>query len=134
MLWFLPVCLAASQLKASDDAAVDFVRQIKPVIADRCVECHNSETLLGNVNLQSRALAMQERKEGPVIVPRVPEKSLFYLTLTLPPRDNKAMPATAHRLPKSDVETVRRWIKEGARWPEGKDGEIIPRKPKLKAG
>ena len=77
---------------------------------------------------------MQKRKEGPIIVPKVPEKSLLYTTLTLPPRDNKAMPATAHRLPKSDVETIRRWIKEGARWPEGKDGEIIPRKPKLKDG
>ncbi len=126
-------CLAASPVKAAEEA-IDFARQIKPIIADRCVECHNSESLTGNLNLQSRHLAMQKRKEGPVIVPGKPEKSLLYLTLTLPVKDRKAMPATAHRLPKSDIETVRLWIKQGAPWPEGKEGEIAPRKFKTKAG
>ncbi len=75
---------------------------------------------------------MQKRKEGPVIVPKAPEKSPLYLVLTLPPANDKAMPATAHRLPKTDVENFRRWIKEGAHWPEGRDGAIIPRKAKTK--
>ena len=125
-------CTAVVRLNAADDSPVDFVRQIKPVLAERCVECHNSENLLGNLNLQSRALAMQKRKEGSVIVPKMPEKSPLYLVLTLPPANDKAMPATAHRLPKTDVENFRRWLDEGAHWPEGKEGAVTPRKAKAK--
>ena len=36
----------------------------------------------------------------------------------------KAMPATAHRIPKTDIQIIRRWIEEGAKWPDGKDGAI----------
>ncbi len=124
----LPVlALAACRLAIAADPPVDFERQIKPVITDRCVECHNSANLMGGLNLQNREHAMQKRKQGAVIVPKEPAKSLLYITLTLPAKDNKAMPATAHRLPHDEIETVRRWILEGAAWPEGKAGEIKPR-------
>ncbi|RBP38193.1 cytochrome c [Roseimicrobium gellanilyticum] len=106
---------------------VDFARQIKPIFADRCIMCHNSQTLLGELNLQNRELAMKKRKNGPVIVPNDPEKSPLYLTLTLPPSERKAMPATAHRLPKDEIKFIRRWIEEGAKWPSGKDGAIEAR-------
>lgn len=106
---------------------VDFVRQIKVILETRCVECHNSETLLGDLNLETRAKAFRKRKAGPVIRPGDPEKSLLYLTLKLPPKDPKAMPATGHRIPPDEVSTVRQWIAEGAQWPEGEEGTLTPR-------
>lgn len=123
------LALAASPLIAADEPPVDFVKQIKPILADRCVECHNSETIFGELNLQNRELAFRKRKAGPVIVPKEPEKSMLYLALTLPPKDKKAMPATGHRIPKDEVSVIRQWIAEGAHWPEGKDGAVaVPRK------
>ncbi len=122
--------LTLSTLHAAGDTPVDFVKQIKPILADRCVECHNSETLLGELNLQTRALAFGKRKAGPVIVPKNAEKSMLYLVLSLPPKDEKAMPATGHRIPKDEVGTIRQWIEEGAIWPEGKDGAITPKHKK----
>lgn len=116
----LSVCL----LNAADDPPVDFVRQIKPIFAERCIECHNSETLNGELNLQNRELASKKRKNGPVIAPKEPEKSMLYIVLTLPPSEQKAMPATAHRIPKTDIQIIRRWIEEGAKWPDGKEGAI----------
>ncbi len=121
---------AASPLIAAETSPVDFVKQIKPILADRCVECHNSETMLGDLNLQNRGLAFRQRKAGPVIVPNEPEKSMFYLALTLPPKDKKAMPATGHRIPKDEVNVIRQWIKEGAEWPEGAEGAITVKRPK----
>jgi hypothetical protein len=120
----------SATLPAADEPAVNFVKQIKPILADRCVECHNSETLLGELNLQNRELAFQKRKTGPAIVPGSPEKSMLYLALTLPPKDKKAMPATGHRIPKDEVSTIRQWIAEGAKWPEGKDGAIAVQRRK----
>lgn len=129
----LVACLAATTgLHAAGDSPVDFVKQIKPILADRCVECHNSETLLGELNLQTRALAFEKRKPGPVIVPKNAEKSMLYLVLTLPAKDLKAMPATGHRIPKDEVNLIRQWINEGASWPEGEDGAITPKHKKSK--
>ena len=129
----LVACLAATTgLHAAGDSPVDFVKQIKPILADRCVECHNSETLLGELNLQTRALAFKKRKTGPVIVPKNAEKSMLYLVLTLPAKDKKAMPATGHRIPKDEVNLIRQWITEGANWPEGKEGAMTPEHKKSK--
>lgn len=108
----------------ADEPKVDFARQIKPILADRCVACHNAEMIMGELNLQSRELVMRQRKTGPAITPGKPDASPFYVVLTLPPEAQKAMPATAHRLPKSDIALVRQWILEGANWPEGKEGFV----------
>lgn len=109
---------------------MDFVKQIKPILAARCVECHNSDTICGDLNLQNRELAFRKRKPGTVIVPGAPEKSMLYLTLTLSPKDKKAMPATGHRIPKDEVSITRQWIKEGAKWPDGEEGAIPVRRKK----
>jgi mono/diheme cytochrome c family protein len=122
--------LAPAALHAAEDPPVDFAKQIKPILADRCVECHNSETIFGELNLQNREHAFTKRKAGPAIVPGSPEKSMLYLALTLPPKDKKAMPATGHRIPKDEVNTIRQWIAEGAKWPEGKEGAITVKHPK----
>lgn len=107
---------------------MDFVRQIKPILADRCVECHHAESMLGDLNLQSRKLAMRKRTGGPVLVPGSAERSLLLLTLTLPAKDKKAMPATGHRIPMDEVSLIRRWIQEGVKWPEGEEGFIPAKK------
>ena len=127
----LAACLLLTpDLHAADEPPVDFVKQIKPILADRCVECHNSETIFGELNLQSRELAFRKRKLAPAIVPGEPEKSMLYLALTLPPKDKKAMPATGHRIPKDEVSIIRQWIKEGAKWPEGKEGVVSVQRKK----
>ena len=127
----LAACLLLTPaLHAADEPPVDFVKQIKPILADRCVECHNSGTIFGELNLQSRELAFRKRKLAPAIVPGEPEKSMLYLALTLPPKDKKAMPATGHRIPKDEVSIIRQWIKEGAKWPEGKEGVVSVQRKK----
>ena len=129
----LAACLSITTIYAAEDPPVDFVKQIKPILADRCIECHNSETLLGELNLQNREHAFHKRKAGPAIVPGSPEKSMLYLALTLPPKDKKAMPATGHRIPKDEISMIRQWIAEGAKWPEGKEGALTVQhaKPKV---
>ncbi len=109
------------------EPAVDFEKQVKPILAYRCINCHHSDALFGNLNLENRKLAYAKRPQGPVIVPGSPEKSPLYVVLTLPPKKTKkAMPPTGHRIDKEQVELIRQWIKQGALWPEGKAGVIKP--------
>lgn len=106
---------------------VDFASQIKPILGAQCVNCHHSQALFGNLNLENRRRAFARRPQGPAIVPGEPDKSPLYVVLTLPPKQTpKAMPPTGHRIAKEQVELIRQWIKEGARWPNGQAGVIRP--------
>jgi hypothetical protein len=107
-------------------ATVDFGTQVKPLLQAQCVSCHHSGALFGNLNLENRELAFRNTANGVPIVPREPEKSLLYKVLTLPESEGKAMPPTGHRIPQKDVELLRRWIQEGANWPDGPEGFIKP--------
>ncbi len=128
---FLLVLLAAFALglscqKKPEVRPVDFVTQIKPLLQSRCVNCHHSGAMFGDLSFENRALAMQPRKKGPIIVPGQPGTSQLYIALTLPDPDKKAMPPTGHRIPNPEVELVKRWIEEGAKWPDGPEGAIKP--------
>lgn len=79
---------------------------------------------MGNLNLETRAKAFATRPGGPVIVPGDVETSRFYQVLLLPMEDQKAMPPESHRLPVAELAIIKRWISEGADWPEDATGNV----------
>ena len=105
---------------------MEFATQIKPLITSRCINCHHSGALFGELNLENRAMAFKKRVNGPVILPGKPDSSAFYLVLKMPPKNPKAMPPNGHRIPDKDVNLIYDWIKQGAAWPKGADGVITP--------
>ncbi len=111
---------------APEEAKVEFATQIKPLITSRCINCHHSGALFGELNLENRAMAYKKRVNGPVILPGKPDSSAFYLVLKMPPKNPKAMPPNGHRIPDKDVNLIYDWIKQGAAWPKGADGVITP--------
>jgi mono/diheme cytochrome c family protein len=113
--------------KRPEAKKVDFVTQIKPILEARCINCHNSGALFGELNLENRELAYKNRAKGPVIIPGEAGKSPFFTVLTLPEGDRKAMPPTGHRIAPSETELIRQWISQGAVWPDGADGAIKPK-------
>lgn len=111
---------------AADTKPVDFAKQIGPLLESRCVNCHHSGALFGELNLENHAHATKPRAAGPVLVSGKPDESRLYLVLTLPEGDRKAMPPTGHRISVEEVALLKRWISEGAKWPEGADGVVKP--------
>jgi mono/diheme cytochrome c family protein len=110
----------------ADSSAVDFVRHVKPVLISRCINCHHTGTLLGELSLESRAMAFKKRVNGPVILPGKPDSSMLYIVLKLPAKNPKAMPAAGHRVTDKEIEIIYDWIKQGAEWPEGDAGVLKP--------
>ena len=97
-------------------AKVDFVREVKPILELRCVRCHDSTTASKHLRLDRKDRAMR------VIVPKTPEESRLYLAAR-----SGFMPPANHPLSAEELETLRKWIAEGARWP--KNIELVGRNP-----
>ncbi len=110
-------------------AEVSFITDIKPLLTDKCLPCHNTGTLLGELNLESRLLAFQKGSKGTFIVPGKPDDSRIYHVLVKPRADDDAMPPEGHAMSPIDIGKIRDWIKQGADWPEGEEGTLVPPNP-----
>lgn len=108
---------------------VSFSRDIKPLLGANCVLCHNGETLLGGLNLETREKAFQQSGRGAIITPGDAGSSLLY-TMTAQRHGSSGdaapeiMPADGILLSESERDLLKRWIDEGADWPGDAEGTI----------
>ncbi len=102
---------------AAAPGRVDFVREVRPLLARHCYDCHGPEEAKGGLRLDQAAAARRGGESGlPAVVPGHPERSELLARLrTTDPED--VMPRKAAPLPAADQELLRRWIAEGAEWP-----------------
>lgn len=103
---------------ATRSDGVDFFRDIKPILEARCYDCHQGSKVKGGLRLDSLAAALQGgNADGPAIVPHKSAASpLMQRIVSTDPEE--IMPAKGDPLSKADVEKIRRWIDDGAAWPE----------------
>src|SRR5262245_12671264 len=98
--------------------AVDFVREIKPILGAACVRCHAGGFAQGNLRLDTREGLLRGGATGAAIVPGDGRRSALYQRLILED-PKKRMPWLSEPLTPAQAETVRLWIDAGAPWPEG---------------
>ncbi len=96
---------------------VDFVRDIQPILTARCVSCHGSDEQEGSLRLDSRSIVLQGGVSGPALLPGEPEQSLL-LRRVLGLDDQERMPLDDEPLAEREIALLRRWIAEGAAWPD----------------
>jgi formylglycine-generating enzyme required for sulfatase activity len=101
-------------------AAVDFVKDVQPVLENNCVSCHREGNVKGGVRLDTRKQALTSGDNGPALVPGKPDKSPIYTTMVLPDDDELLMPPKKKGgpLPKEVAAMIKAWIEEGAPWPD----------------
>lgn len=107
-------------------APVDFVSEVKPILQERCVMCHNRATLPKRTSFESGVLAMRGDASGPVILPGDPAGSRLMAAVNSPDFHETAMPPVSLRVSDEEKEIMERWIEEGADWPSGAEGELVP--------
>ena len=109
---------------------VSFEEEVKPLLTSTCLPCHHSQTLLGNLNLESRKTAFGGSDGRAFIVPGEPDSSLIYLVTENPHGKRPAfekMPAMKDIFLKPEErDLLRRWIEQGAEWPTGESGWLKP--------
>lgn len=97
--------------------AVDFERDIRPLLHARCVECHGPTKQKAGLRLDQKAAALKGGASGAVIVPGHSSTSELIRRVT----SNDAaemMPPTGARLTPREVALLKAWIDAGAVWPE----------------
>ena len=102
--------------------SVDFDRDIRPIFKASCLKCHGAEGKpKGQLRLDLKATAFRGGAGGKAIVPGKSAESPLYKLLVDADEDAR-MPQKAPRLSEAQIGLVRRWIDEGARWPEETHG------------
>lgn len=101
------------------DPPVSFDRDVRPILSNNCFECHGPDTNKRKAKLR---LDLEEelfslRGEAYVITPGEPLKSELFLRITDEDPEFR-MPPTEfrHSLESEEIETIRRWIAEGAEY------------------
>jgi formylglycine-generating enzyme required for sulfatase activity len=113
---------AANLLVATADAKLDFVKDVKPVLEQNCVGCHNDKHAdeNGNYSMETKAGAFKPHGNKQRISPSHPDESQVYALTQRPIDDDKVMPPKERPRPtKQELDTIKTWIAEGADWPEG---------------
>ncbi len=96
---------------------VNFDRQIRPIFKKRCHSCHGSKKQESGLRLDIRQDAMAGGDTGPAIVPG-DTKSRLLLQYVESDDPELVMPPKGDRLSRQQIDLLKRWIDEGAKWPE----------------
>jgi len=116
--WIAFVIVAAPAILS---AAVDFQRDVRPILSNNCFACHgpDHQTRLAGLRLDLRDAAVEVRKTGAAIVPGDPSKSLIWQRITSAKPAQRMPPAYSHKtLTQPQIATLKLWIEEGAPWKE----------------
>ena len=102
---------------ASDAAYVGsvYARHIHPILDAKCVSCHGAGKEQAHLRLDFYELLMKGGRDGAVIAPRNPDRSLLLQRVTLSPSDRHFMPAEGRTpLTTDEIAALRAWILAGA--------------------
>jgi hypothetical protein len=96
---------------------VDFRREVGPIFQRRCLACHNDRDRRGGLSLQSAKAVSRGGESGTAIEAGDADSSQL-LDLLIPTDGAAEMPKDEAPLAAKEIATIRRWIAEGAVWPE----------------
>jgi Protein of unknown function (DUF1553)/Protein of unknown function (DUF1549)/Planctomycete cytochrome C/Concanavalin A-like lectin/glucanases superfamily len=98
---------------------VDFNRDIRPILSDRCYQCHGPDAARrkADLRLDQEASAKAERESGHAIVPGDAKGSELYRRVRADdPAERMPPQKSGKSLTAAEIEKLRRWIDQGARW------------------
>ena len=118
----LAVAPSAEATPATKEGLEFFEKNVRPILIDRCYECHSAEknSSKGGLILDSMDGAYKGGDEGPSVVPGDLEKSLLIKAVryndpefSMPPKK------TGGKLPDDKIAILEEWVKMGAPMPSG---------------
>ncbi|HUS08717.1 MAG TPA: DUF1549 domain-containing protein, partial [Bryobacteraceae bacterium] len=127
------IFLAGAGVAAAQPATIEFNRDIRPILSDRCYTCHGPDQAnrKSKLRLDIETAAKADLGGHFAIVPGNVSKSEVIHRVTV--EDGRRMPpvwAGAARLTEREINLLTRWVEQGAVW-QKHWSFIPPRKPDL---
>jgi cytochrome c len=103
----------------SADSPAFYTQKVRPILMKNCGKCHFNMNHKGGLAMDTKALIMKGGRDGVVIVPGNPDKSVLLKLMKHqgPPASPKPMPPKAPKMSDADIAVVEQWIKAGAVMP-----------------
>jgi hypothetical protein len=115
----LALVVSSSAVAADDverEAMTFFEKEVRPVLANRCYECHGEKKQKGSLRMDNIGYIKAGGDSGPALVPGDPEKSLLIEAVRYQDPDFEMPPK--EKLPDKEIAILEKWVKLGAPWPE----------------
>jgi hypothetical protein len=118
-------------LADSSPSSIDFNRDVRPILADNCFQCHGPDRSQrkANLRLDVQADALARRDDRAAVVPGDPVASELFRRITSNDPDERMPPDDSNRrLSPDQVNLLKRWIELGAPW-QGHWSLVPPKRP-----
>lgn len=119
LMAFALLLTMAMQTPAAERLSFD--RDIRPILSDKCYACHGPDPAQrqAELRLDTKEGAFSAPSGYPIIVPGEPENSELVARITHADVEQRMPPQSSNRQPTQEqIDTLIRWIAEGAEWEE----------------
>ncbi len=122
---FLTVgCLLATAVPShseSKDHMAFFEKEVRPVLAENCYECHGADKQKGGLRLDSLEAILSGGESGAALVPGKADESLLVHAIRREDPDFEMPPKKP--LTEREIQSLTEWVSLGAPWP-GVDADL----------
>ncbi len=119
-IWIISLAvLFFSATAAAEETKVDFNRDIRPILSDKCFHCHGPDAnhREAELRLDDESSAKLDRDGYRVIDSETPAASELLARITSTDGDIRMPPADSGKsLTRDEIQLLERWIQEGAAW------------------
>lgn len=102
-----------------EEAIEFFEAEVKPILVEKCIRCHNDDELAGSLSLTSRTSIMEGGDSGSAVDLQSVDDSILISAINY---DDFEMPPTG-KMSEGNIATIRRWVQLGMPWSH--DGEAL---------
>lgn len=125
----LSAAFAAFPAVADKVPPVQFGKDILPILAHNCFECHAHGKKKGGLDISSREALLKGGKNGPAMIAGKSAESLM-IQLVMSKDDDERMPSEKPPLKPGEIALLKSWIDQGAVWDA--NAAVLPPKPSIK--
>lgn len=116
--------LGPAALEAARKGPVSFPDHVRPILEAKCAMCHNRSALPGRMSLENRYWAEKTGTLSVFVVPGKPTQSPLVMNVHSAHASIQAMPPVGEQVTSDEIKVLKKWIREGADWPEGAAGDV----------
>ena len=121
LAWCLGVALPALAAGTAAPADIDFNRDIRPILSEKCFSCHGPDAGQRQASLRldtADGIVAERNGKGPAVIAGSARQSPLFQRISTPDPASRMPPGYLGHEPLSDLQIhqVENWIDQGAEW------------------